>query len=291
MKKILVLIMCMLLMTACQKQGKDDESEKSTRISNSIVGTWYQVTSWDYVDVWEFTSDGRHEFMDEENYIEFKKKHVSGGYYYSYTLENDNLVIKNRNGMEIFDEYKVRYTDYGLELLYADGTGKPEMLYESRQEALEACEDYKYTPTYFKSIADEDGFVIEDGVLIRYVGDAKEITIPSNVERMGKLCMWGEKLRKVTIPGTVKVIESGAFHTEMDYRYIYIEEGVEEIGAGAFPELVEIHFPESVKKMGTNVFDAYEGLDPDMKIYVKEGSYAHEYFIESGLDENLVFEE
>ncbi|MBQ4067752.1 MAG: leucine-rich repeat protein [Lachnospiraceae bacterium] len=291
MKRILVLMICMLLLTACQKQGKDDESENSTRISNSVVGTWYQVTTWDYVDVWEFTSDGKHECSDEDNYIEFKEHRVSGGYHYTYTLENDNLVIKNRNGREIIKEYKVRYTEYGLELLYVDGTGKPEMLYESRQEALEACKDYRSTPTYFKSIADEDGFVIEDGVLIRYVGDAKEITIPSNVERMGKLCMWGEKLRKVTIPGTVKVIESAAFHSEMDYRYIYIEEGVEEIGAGAFPELIEIHFPASVKKMGTNVFDAYEGIDEDMKIYVKKGSYAHEYFIESGLEEQLIFEE
>ena len=184
-----------------------------------------------------FTSDGKFDRFDEEENLDVRD------YYFTYKIENDIVTIIDKEG-EVFNKYKVKYTEEGIKLLYDEEAGRPHILYESRQKALESCEGYYNTPSYYKTIADKEGFVIEDGVLIRYVGDAKEITIPSNVKRMGKLCMWGENLRKVTIPGTVKVIESAAFHDELYFRYIYIEEGVKEIGAGAFPDfLIYQHNP------------------------------------------------
>ena len=295
MKKILILVTCVILLTSCQKESREQTDktnretelviEQSTRIPNSIVGTWYQVDICPgYGDVWVFTSDGKFDSFDED-----ENKDVRD-YDYTYYMEDELLTIEDREG-EMYSKFKVKYTEEGLKLLHADKAGSPEILYESKRQALEDNDKYYRSFDYYESIANEDGFVIEDGKLIIYFGDAKEITIPSNVERMGTTCMWGENLRTVIVPGNVKVIESGAFHDELNFEYIYIEEGVEEIGAGAFPELIEIHFPASVKKMGTDVFDAYEGLDPDMKIYVKKDSYAHEYFIEAGLEEQLVFEE
>ena len=299
MKKIVVWIIGLLMLTACKKEEMNEKdntnreteiiTEQSTRIQNSVVGTWYHADgSLPDGDIWIFTSDGKFETFDEAD--EAEKTDVTD-YYYTYYMEEDVLTIENSEG-EMHSKFRVKYTEEGFKLLHADEAGRPELLYESKRQALEDNDEYYHSFDYYESIANDEGFVVEDGVLVMYLGDAKEITIPSDVEVMGKHSMWGENLRTVTIPGTVKVIESAAFHDELCFEYIYIEEGVEEIGAGAFPDLVEIYFPKSVKKMGTDVFDTYEGsVNPDMRIYVKEGSYAHKYFIEAGLEEQLIFEE
>ena len=62
-------------------------------------------------------------------------------------------------------------------------------------------------------------------------------------------------------------------------QIIYIEEGVETIGARAFSDsyIDEIHFPESVTEAGAGILETEEGLW-DTKIYVIDGSYMQKYF-------------
>ncbi len=89
---------------------------------------------------------------------------------------------------------------------------------------------------------------------------------------------YGAELKQVIVPGSVKKIDEGAFaFTNADI--IYIEEGVETIGARAFSDsyIDEIHFPESVTEAGAGILETEEGLR-DAKIYVIDGSYMQEYF-------------
>ncbi|MBE5925457.1 MAG: leucine-rich repeat domain-containing protein [Lachnospiraceae bacterium] len=297
MKKILVLIMCMLLLTACNNKEKEETqtsdttrettTEKSTRTPNSIVGTWYELITYDYLNRWTFNEDGTYEFLDEnETDDNFK-------YRGNYTVADNVVTMINYDG-RVDGKYRIKYTDYGVKFMYADRAGKPRELYESRQQVLESSEDYYNTPTYYRTIADEAGYVIEEDGRIIYVGYDDEITIPSNIEILNSFNAFEKELKKVTIPGTVKIIDEYAFQGDfMDC--VYIEEGVEEIGDGAFDltGVSEIHFPKSVKKMGedlmTNIED--EPIIDEVKKYVKKDSYAHKYFVKHGATDNLIIED
>ena len=122
--------------------------------------------------------------------------------------------------------------------------------------------------------------MIEDGVLIKYFTDDKEITIPDNVEELGSGCIVSnlERIDKITICENIKKIGISAFN-ETPVKCIVMEEGVEEIGEYAFTDSYfdEIYIPASVKYIGGNAFVSSEG-NPEGKIYVKKGSYADEYF-------------
>ncbi|MBE5925504.1 MAG: leucine-rich repeat domain-containing protein [Lachnospiraceae bacterium] len=295
MKNFIVIIMCLILLTACNSEETTETqtnsptettTERSTRTANSIVGTWYELRNDDRLNVWSFKENGCYKYIEESR--EDNMYDHSG----SYTVENNVVTMTDSDGV-VKGKYRIKYTDYGVKFMYADRAGSPLELYESRQQALETNPDYHNTLTYYKTIADENGYVIEDGVLIIYVGDAEEITIPSNVKKLDTSCIWGENLKKVTIPGTVKTIERGAFHDELELEYIYIEEGVEEIASRAFSDSAkEFHFPKSVTKMGEDVISGYEGVVGEhIKIYVKKDSYAHKYFIEHGATDNLIVEE
>ena len=130
--------------------------------------------------------------------------------------------------------------------------------------------------------ADENGFVIEKDVLTAYVGEAEEVTVPEGVTTIADLAFSGDydhgiNLVKVTVPGTVKTIETEAFSfTNADV--IIIEEGVESIGDYAFMDsyIKEIHFPASLTDIGAAIMETEEGLW-DCKIYVPAGSDIQAY--------------
>ena len=224
MKKILLLMICVLLITACQKsdvndivkttEEKETTTEKSTRMPNSIVGTWYELEKSDDINRWIFGADGNYEYVRE--YEGYGMYDHNG----TYSVEDNVVTMVNEEG-ETSGKYRIKYTDYGVKFMYAEKAGKPFELYESRQQALETNPDYKKTKTYYKSIADEDGYVIENGVLIRYVGESEEITIPSNVKDFEGGAIEGENLIKVTYPKTLKVITSSSITSESSVRYIY----------------------------------------------------------------------
>jgi len=157
--------------------------------------------------------------------------------------------------------YRIKYTDYGIKLMYAKEAGRPIELHENKQLLLESDPNYYTSRRYYKTIADENGYVIENGVLLQYVGDAKSITIPSKVKSIASGAIWGRKLEKVTFQGTLEKIESNVFGPEPEIHYIYIEDGVKEIENYAFKDiyLSELHIPASVTKIGEDIIGVEEG--------------------------------
>ena len=132
--------------------------------------------------------------------------------------------------------------------------------------------DYEYSDIELEVLekADKKGFVIENGVLLAYFGDKKEITVPENVEIIGANSFAsdlnrGVNLDKVIIPGTVEEIESYAFAFS-NADEIVIEEGVKKIGDHAFSDayITRIYFPNSISEIGYGALDTTIGNNPEI---------------------------
>ena len=102
----------------------------------------------------------------------------------------------------------------------------------------------------------------------------------ADMQGMGTLYLQGEPVTKLVIPGTVSKVSRYAFHGCISIKEVIIQEGVEEIGRGAFgfsgvekvtlpnsvttigpvafsyaKKLVAINIPDSVSHLGAGVFD------------------------------------
>lgn len=133
------------------------------------------------------------------------------------------------------------------------------------------------------SISVQDGMYINtnDSGMMRYKGNAAEITIPQGIKKIGAKAFYRSNVKKVILPDTVTRIGPGVFKncrqlTKLklsknitaipDYaldgcrqlKDIVIPDGVAEIGEYAFAstKCKEIVVPATVKKIGKYVFDA-----------------------------------
>ena len=121
------------------------------------------------------------------------------------------------------------------------------------------------TTTSAESKARED-YEIEDdfGVvnILRYHGEGGKIHIPTmiggkTVTQIDEHAFRGTAVTNVTIPGTVKVIETRAFTGCDDLEILTIAEGVQTIDGYAFancPKLTLVTLPDSIREMGAEAF-------------------------------------
>lgn len=137
-------------------------------------------------------------------------------------------------------------------------------------------------------LADENGFVIINGILLGYCGPGGFVSIPDNVTRIDEKAFWMcQSLTDVSIPERVKNIGSGAFHgckglanadgfvikggILFDYAgpggSVTVPEGVSEIDGGdyygAFMDcrnLTSITLPSSLRHIGRSAFYNCSGL-------------------------------
>ena len=129
-------------------------------------------------------------------------------------------------------------------------------------------------------------FLVEKGTLLKYLGDACEVTIPPEVERIGQEAFSGSAVKRVVFPGSVKEIDSCAFYQcqaleEVSFSFGLISIGayafakcplltrlgefpltLKEIGEGAFSHtgITEVHLRPFVEKIGNNAFGYCEHL-------------------------------
>ena len=265
------------LLTACgnaDANNKETIKEPSTRVDNSAIGKWYHCVDGDWVDVWVFEEDNEYYSTHEDNYG--KEDETFEIVRSAYSIEGNSIILDGR-------EATIEYTNYGLYIKYVDDESERK-LYEYRQDALESTDRYLTSDKYYETLKDENGYVIEGEVLIKYFTNDSEITVPKNVTEIGSSLIVTnlEHIDKITIPGNVKKIGMSAFN-ETSIRSFVLEEGVEEIGDYAFADSYwdEIHIPASVEVIGEFAFDCSEG-NSEGKIYVKKGSYADKYFSDEG---------
>ncbi|MDE5613032.1 MAG: leucine-rich repeat protein, partial [Treponemataceae bacterium] len=105
---------------------------------------------------------------------------------------------------------------------------------------------------------------ITDGVLVRYCGDAADVTIPKGVTAIGEAAFEGRAdITGVTIPSGVTAIGDGAFRDCAKLTGVTIPDGVTAIGENAFAgcdSLTKIDIPQGVTAIGENAFTGCDGL-------------------------------
>ena len=102
-------------------------------------------------------------------------------------------------------------------------------------------------------------FVIQDGVLLKYVGEDEDVLIPENVVSIGKKAFSGRAgVRNVKIPYGVASVSEMAFYDCIELRSVKIAGSVTSIGDEAFASCsylnsVELH--EGLKSIGKEAFN------------------------------------
>lgn len=100
----------------------------------------------------------------------------------------------------------------------------------------------------------------------------RSITIPKNVNELGKKALASNWMTSVTIPGNVKIIGERAFWNTWHDQFlssVVIEEGVEKINAFAFcnNHLKDVELPSSVKQLHKDTFSTNLGYDGVVHVY------------------------
>ena len=112
--------------------------------------------------------------------------------------------------------------------------------------------------------ADENGFIIEYGVLTGYTGPGGDIVIPKGVTSIGDCAFYDcDSITSVSIPKSVTSIEDSAFEGCSSLTGIMLPNGLKNIGGGAFDSctsLTSINIPESVTNIEWGAFSDCSSL-------------------------------
>ncbi len=124
---------------------------------------------------------------------------------------------------------------------------------------------------------DDDGFIIDDGILYDYDGTDPEVYIPDDVTRIEARAFWGnDVVEAVYIPSSVEYIGDSAFWSCGALRYVEIEDGMKKISDRAFwscSALKDVIIPESVTTIGSTAFWSI----PELTIHAPKGSVAESF--------------
>ena len=127
------------------------------------------------------------------------------------------------------------------------------------------------------------GYFIDDGVLIEYLGDEGQLTVPYDVKRIGNQAFLNKSsVTNIILPDGLTSIGESAFSGCTKLVYIDIPKEVESIGDNAFhgcSAITRITIPDSVTLIADNAFSNCGQLT----IYCQPGSYAEVYAIEHSI--------
>ena len=97
-------------------------------------------------------------------------------------------------------------------------------------------------------------FIIEHGVLRKYVGKGGEVVVPNDISSIGRNAFFGcENLTSITIPNSVTSIEGWAFSGCKNLKNINLSDSLTLIGISAFygcKKLTSLKLPDSITSIG-----------------------------------------
>ena len=139
-------------------------------------------------------------------------------------------------------------------------------------------------------------FIIENGVLLRYNGEEKEVTIPDNVTKIGDMAFSCTKIEKIFLPEGIAVIGESAFRGCSELRGVVLPESLTEIKKCAFygcTKIKQINFPKNLKKIYSMAF-AFTGINnmlmPETLEYFASDTfhmYCHPLYTNESLEDFL----
>ncbi len=113
----------------------------------------------------------------------------------------------------------------------------------SRKSAERVAERILWKAQDYHIVFDPDEFIIEDGVLLQYLGEGGDIVIPDGVKVIDEMAFEDINMDSVVdtiiIPDSVEVIEKFAFSTlpDRNIKKVRVGTGIREIGEAAFLQL------------------------------------------------------
>ena len=166
---------------------------------------------------------------------------------------------------------------------------------KTTQPTTSASTTQKPTETTAKKPTTADpsaGLSVSGGVLNGYSGSGGAVNIPSTVngqavKAIGAGAFEGANITSVSIPSSVTKIGQTAFSDCARLTSVSLPSTLTSIGDCAFDgcsSLNSITIPSSVTNIGDSAFDGCN----DLKIRCSEGSAAHDYAVENGIDYELI---
>lgn len=134
-------------------------------------------------------------------------------------------------------------------------------------------------------VTERDGWFIEGDRLVKYRGKDKIVTLPDGIRSVAPLAFKEQGVVKVTLSGTVRELEMGAFHRCGRLKEVVLNEGLWRIGPSAFTpdtHLWRVNLPESLTEMGESAFFGCDALT-DIRLPSRLSVIPHAAFGGSGL--------
>ncbi|WOO37864.1 leucine-rich repeat domain-containing protein [Anaerocolumna sp. AGMB13020] len=103
----------------------------------------------------------------------------------------------------------------------------------------------------------EEDFIIKDGVLMEYIGDAKHVVIPEGITEIHEWAFYQSSLESVEIPDSVVKIGIGAF-CQSKLKKVDLPDGIEVISRRTFDDcnnLTEVRLPQNLKRINGQAFN------------------------------------
>ncbi|MBS7183600.1 MAG: leucine-rich repeat protein [Eubacterium sp.] len=237
---LIVAILAMFIFVKCRY--RDAFTDKGNYKSVSLDGTWYKVDL-DQMYVMKMNDEN---YSITDVYGEQSKKGT-------YEIGNHALKIDDKvYSMKYCDEKKDYKNiidgddkDYYLKKYFytIDDDGKQIFYFSNEEDAADLMDYNCQTNDYYEKegMFDKNGFAIDDdGVLLAYNGDAREVTLPSKVKAIGENAFSYDYDRalnteKVIVPKTVKNIYGDGFAFSK-VKTVVIEDSNTQIDSRAFDD-------------------------------------------------------
>jgi len=158
------------------------------------------------------------------------------------------------------------YVEYGLYDMYDNMDNEGVFQRRCAMLSRKEIDGKQYWSLYYDRSAEENvgqktndpmDFTIEDGVLVKYTGNASHVTIPETVSSIGESAFSNcENLMSVTIPDSVTSIDFAAFSGCTSLTSLTIPNSVKSIGGMAFYHcgLTDIALPDGISIISGETF-------------------------------------